>query len=96
MFLDHCHVGKVYDNQGHGVMVASSPSIYSTHAAPQKDTSTTMFPSKHHVFFFVLLTFVMPYSFEAISSKNIYLGLITPEYRVPAVFFFFSMGPGKL
>ncbi len=28
--------------------------------------------------------------------KNIYLGLITPEYRVPVVFIFVSMGPGKL
>ncbi len=34
--------------------------------------------------------------FEDISSKNIYLGLITPEYRVPVVFVFVSMGPGKL
>ncbi len=34
--------------------------------------------------------------FEAFSSKNIYLGLITPEYRVPVVFIFVSMGPGKL
>ncbi len=42
------------------------------------------------------LTFATPYSFEAISSKNIYLGLITPEYRVPVVFIFVSMGPGKL
>ncbi len=47
-------------------------------------------------FFFVFLTFATPYSFEAISSKNIYLGLITPEYRVPVVFIFVSMGPGKL
>ncbi|CAI9616323.1 unnamed protein product, partial [Staurois parvus] len=51
-----------------------------------------MFHCRHHEFFFVLLTFVTPYSFEAISSKNIYLGLITPEYRVPVVVFFFSMG----
>ncbi len=40
--------------------------------------------------------FATSYSFEAISSKNIYLGLITPEYRVPVVFIFVSMGPGKL
>ncbi len=39
-------------------------------------------------FFFVFFTFATPYSFEAISSKNIYLGLITPEYRVPVVFIF--------
>ncbi len=43
--------------------------------------------------FSVFLTFATPYSF---SSKNIYLGLITPEYRVPVVFIFVSMGPGKL
>ncbi|CAI9624764.1 unnamed protein product [Staurois parvus] len=69
-------------------------STSSTHAAPQKDTVTTMFHSRHHAFFFVLLTFAMPYSIEAISSKNIYLGLITPEYRVPVVFFFSKTGPG--
>ncbi len=51
---------------------------------------------RHHAFFFVFLTFATLYSFEAISSKNIYLGLITPEYRVPVVFIFVSMGPGKL
>ncbi len=49
-----------------------------------------------NAFFFVFLTFATPYSFEAINSKNIYLGLITPEYRVPVVFIFVSMGPGKL
>ncbi len=68
----------------------------STHAAPHKDTATTMFHCRHHAFFFVFLTFATPYSFEAISSKNVYLGLITPEYRVPVVFIFVSMGPGKL
>ncbi|CAI9601210.1 unnamed protein product [Staurois parvus] len=47
-----------------------------------------MFHSRHYVFFFVLLSFATPYSFEAISYKNIYLGLITPEYRVPVVFYF--------
>ncbi len=72
------------------------PDTSSTHAAPHKDTATTMFHCRHHAFFFVFLTFVTPYSFEAISSKNIYLGLITPEYRVPVVFIFVSMGPGKL
>ncbi len=51
---------------------------------------------RHCAFFFVFLTFATLYSFEAISSKNIYLGLITPEYRVPVVFIFVSMGPGKL
>ncbi len=61
-----------------------------------KDTATTMFHCRHHAFFFVFLTFATPYSFEAISSKNIYLGLITPEYRVPVIFIFVSMGPGKL
>ncbi|CAI9596314.1 unnamed protein product [Staurois parvus] len=54
-----------------------------------------MFHCRHHAFFFVLLSFATPSSFEAISSRNIYLGLITPEYRVPAVFFFFNMGPDK-
>ncbi len=73
-------------------MKCSSP----TPAAPHKDTTTTMFHCRHHAFFFVFLTFATPYSFEAISSKNIYLGLITPEYRVPVVFIFVSMGPGKL
>ncbi len=68
------------------------PDTSSTHAAPHKDTSTTMFHCRHHAFFFVFLTFATPYSFEAISSKNIYLGLITPEYRVPVVFIFVSMG----
>ncbi|CAI9595008.1 unnamed protein product, partial [Staurois parvus] len=63
----------------------------STHVAPQKDITTTMFHCRHHAFSFVLLTFATPYSFEAIRSKNIYLGLITPEYRVSVVFFF-SMG----
>ncbi len=58
------------------------PDTSSTHAAPHKDTATTMFHCRHHALFFVFLTFVTPYSFEAISSKNIYLGLITPEYRV--------------
>ncbi len=72
------------------------PDTSSTHAAPHKDTATTMFHCRHHAFFFVFLTFATPYSFEAISSKNIYLGLITPEYRVPVVFIFVSMGPGKL
>ncbi len=78
------------------------PDTSSTHAAPHKDTATTMFHCRHHAFFFVFLTFAMPYStpyiqhFEAISSKNIYLGLITPEYRVPEVFIFVSMGPGTL
>ncbi len=72
------------------------PDISSTHAAPHKDTATTMFHCRHHAFIFVFLTFATPYSFEAISSKNIYLGLITPEYRVPVVFIFVSMGPGKL
>ncbi|CAI9617839.1 unnamed protein product [Staurois parvus] len=70
------------------------PNTNSTHAAPQKDTATTMFHCRHHVFLFVLLTIAIPYSFEAISSKNISLGLITPECRVPVVFFF-SMGPSK-
>ncbi len=55
-----------------------------------------MFHCRHHAFFFVFLTLATPYSFEAISSKNIYLGLITPEYRVPVVFIFVSIGPGKL
>ncbi len=68
----------------------------STHAAPHKDTVTTMFHCRHHAFFFVFLTFATPYSFEAISSQNIYLCVITPEYRVPVVFIFVSMGPGKL
>ncbi len=72
------------------------PDTSSTHAAPHKDTATTMFHCRHHAFFFVFLTFATPYSFEAISSKNIYLGLITPEYRVSVVFIFVSMGPGKL
>ncbi len=72
------------------------PDTSSTHAAPQKDTATTMFHCRHHAFFFVFLTFATPYSFEAISSKNIYLGHITPEYRVPVVFIFVSMGSGKL
>ncbi len=69
------------------------PDTSSTHAAPHKDTATPMFHCRHHAFFFVFLTFATPYSFEAISSKNIYLGLITPEYRVPVVFIFVSMGP---
>ncbi|CAI9565117.1 unnamed protein product [Staurois parvus] len=43
--------------------------------------------------FFVLFKFATSYSFEAISS--IYLGLITPEYRVPVVFFF-QHGPWKV
>ncbi len=68
------------------------PDTSSTHAAPHKDTATTMFHCRHHAFLFVFLTFATPYSFEAISSKNIYLGLITPEYRVPVVFIFVSMG----
>ncbi len=72
------------------------PDTSSTHAAPHKDTATTMFHCRQHAFFFVFLTFATPHSFEAISSKNIYLGLITPEYRVPVVFIFVSMGPGKL
>ncbi|XP_067227148.1 serine/threonine-protein kinase Sgk2 isoform X4 [Chanodichthys erythropterus] len=71
------------------------PDTSNTHAAPHKDTATT-FHCRHHTFFFVFLTFPTPYSFEAISSKNFYLGLITPEYRVPIVFIFVSMGPGKL
>ncbi len=62
---------------------------------PHIRTPTTMFHCRHHAFFFVFLTFATPYSFEAIGSKNIYLGLITPEYRVPVVFIFVSMGPGK-
>ncbi len=66
------------------------------HLHQYKDTATTMFHCRHHAFFFVFLTFATPYSFEAISSKNIYLGLITPEYRFPVVFIFVSMGPGKL
>ncbi|CAI9571503.1 unnamed protein product [Staurois parvus] len=85
----------MHDNPGHRIIVASSLSIYSTHASPQ-NTASTMFHCRHHAFFFVLLTFVMPYSFEAISYENIYLGLITPEYnRVPVVFFF-NRGPGKV
>ncbi|CAI9575475.1 unnamed protein product, partial [Staurois parvus] len=66
--LDHCHAGH---DQGHGVTVASSLSIYSTYAASQKDTATTMFHCRNHAFFLVLLTFSTPYSFEAFSSKNI-------------------------
>ncbi len=69
------------------------PDTSGTHAAPHKDTATTMFHCRHQAFFFVFLTFATPYSFEAISSKNIYLGLITPEDRVPVVFIFVSMGP---
>ncbi|CAI9533571.1 unnamed protein product, partial [Staurois parvus] len=76
-------------------MKCSSPDTSSTHAAPQKDTATIMCYCRQQAFFFVLLTFATPYSFEAIGSKNIYLGPITPEYRVPVVFFFFCMGPGK-
>lgn len=71
------------------------PDTSSTHAAPHKDTATTMFYFRHRAFFFVLFTFVTSYSFEAISSKNIYLGLIAPEYRLPVVFIFFRMGHGK-
>ncbi len=77
-------------------MNACSPTPASNHAAPHKDTATTMFHCRHHAFFFVFLTFATPYSFEAISSKNIYLGLITSEYRVPVVFIFVSMGLGKI
>ncbi|CAI9578982.1 unnamed protein product [Staurois parvus] len=92
--LDHCHVSK----SERLPKAQSDCSIffeYRAHAAPQKDAVTIMFHCRHHAFFFVFLTIVMPYTFEAISSKNISLGLITPEYRVPVVFFFFSMGPGK-
>ncbi len=68
------------------------PDTSSTHAAPHKDTATTMFHCRHHAFFFVFLTFATPYSFEAISSKNIYLGLITPEYRVLSIFCAWALG----
>lgn len=26
--MDHCHVGKLHDDQGHGVIVASSLSVH--------------------------------------------------------------------
>ncbi|CAI9611535.1 unnamed protein product [Staurois parvus] len=62
-----------------------------------KDIATATFNCRDHAFFFVLLTFAMPYSFEAaISSKNIYLGFITSEYRVPVVVFFFQHGPWQI
>ncbi len=73
-------------------MKCSSP----TPAALMQPYIRTLFHCRHHAFFFVFLTFATPYSFEAISSKNIYLGLIAPEYRFPVVFIFVSMGPGKL
>ncbi len=78
------------------LMKCSSPTPAALMQPHIKDTATTMFHCRHHAFFFVFLTFATPYSFEAISSKNIYLGLITPEYRVPVVFIFVSMDPGKL
>jgi len=54
----------------------------STHATPHKETTTIMFHYRHHAFFIVFVTFATPCSFEAISSRNIYLGLIIPEYWV--------------
>ncbi len=77
-------------------MKCSSPTPAALMQPHIRTLPTTMFHCRHHAFFFVFLTFATPYSFEAISSKNIYLGLITPEYRVPVVFIFVSMGPGKL
>ncbi|CAI9614886.1 unnamed protein product [Staurois parvus] len=57
-----------------------------------------MFHSRHHAFFFVLFTFAMSYSFEAISSTNILSYLSWSHHhsrvKIPVVFFFFSTGPG--
>ncbi|CAI9577323.1 unnamed protein product [Staurois parvus] len=41
------------------------------------------------------LTFVTPHSFETISPKNIYLGLITPRVQSPSSLLLFQPGPGK-
>ena len=49
------------------------PDTSSTHATPIKDTATIIFHCRHHAFFFVFLTVVTPYSFEAISSKTFIL-----------------------
>ncbi len=77
-------------------MKCSSPTPAALMQPHIRTLPPTMFHCRHHASFFVFLTFATPYSFEAISSKNIYLGHITPEYRVPVVFIFVSMGPGKL
>ncbi len=54
-------------------MKCTPPDTSSTHAAPHKDTATTMFHCRHRAFFFVFITFATPYSFEAISSKTFIL-----------------------
>ncbi len=74
-------------------MKCSSPTPAALMQPHIRDTATTMFHCRHHAFFFVFLTFATPYSFEAISSKNIYLGLITPEYRVPSSLHLCQHGP---
>ncbi len=75
-------------------MKCSLPDTSSTHAAPHKDISITMFHCRHHAFFLCIPSPLRCHTVsKPISSKNIYLGLITPEYRVPIVFIFVQHGP---
>ncbi len=77
-------------------MKCSSPTPAALMQPPHKDTATTMFHCRLHAFFFVFLTLCDAIQFWSHQFQKHYLGLITPEYRVPVVFIFVSMGPGKL
>ncbi|CAI9615255.1 unnamed protein product [Staurois parvus] len=92
--LDYCHVGKVHDNQGHGVMVASFLSI----SALMQPHRRTLPPSCFTVGAMHFSLHYTPLRRHTVLRPSVPTTFLVPslEYRSPSSLLLFQHGPWQI